>query len=97
MPQKFGSVEIVGDSNNPKVVSEPKDKLIKSKHINQDEQFEFWGVISNNGNGFVHGTWNGGDVEITDANKGVILRSANGKRWRITVKNNGSLKCKEVI
>lgn len=32
------------------------------------------------------------DLEFTDATKGVILRSANGTRYRITVENDGSLK-----
>ena len=31
------------------------------------------------------------DIEITDATKGVILKSANGTRYRITVDNDGSL------
>lgn len=31
------------------------------------------------------------DIEITDAAKGVILKSANGKRWRITVSDTGVL------
>jgi hypothetical protein len=32
-----------------------------------------------------------GDVEVTDATKGVILKSPNGNRWRITVTNAGTL------
>lgn len=32
-----------------------------------------------------------GDVEITDATKGLILRSPNGTRWRVTVNNSGAL------
>jgi hypothetical protein len=31
------------------------------------------------------------DIEITDAAKGIILKSANGTRYRITVDNDGSL------
>ena len=31
------------------------------------------------------------DIEITDAAKGVILRSTNGSRWRLTIANDGSL------
>lgn len=37
------------------------------------------------------------DVEITDATKGVILKSANGTRYRITVDNDGSLITTEVV
>lgn len=33
----------------------------------------------------------GRDVEITDAAKGVVLRSPDGTRWRITVDNSGNL------
>lgn len=33
----------------------------------------------------------GQDLEITDPTKGVILRSLNGTRWRITVSNAGVL------
>lgn len=32
-----------------------------------------------------------GDIEITDYTKGLILRSQNGTRWRVTVNNTGSL------
>ena len=32
------------------------------------------------------------DFEITDATKGVILKSANGTRYRVTVEDDGSLK-----
>jgi len=31
------------------------------------------------------------DVEVTDSTKGIILRSPNGSRWRITVDNDGNL------
>lgn len=33
----------------------------------------------------------GNDIEITDATKGVILKSPNSSRWRITVDNDGNL------
>jgi hypothetical protein len=29
------------------------------------------------------------DIEVTDSGKGIILKSANGTRWRITVDNQG--------
>ena len=31
------------------------------------------------------------DVEIGDATKGVVLKSPDGKRWRVTVDNAGAL------
>lgn len=31
------------------------------------------------------------DIEITDSTKGIILRSPNGARWRVTVDNSGTL------
>jgi len=31
------------------------------------------------------------DYEVTDETKGVIMKSANGTRWRVTIDNNGSL------
>lgn len=31
------------------------------------------------------------DIEITDATKGVILRSPDGTRWRVTIDNAGTL------
>jgi len=31
------------------------------------------------------------DYEVTDATKGVIMKSPNGSRWRLTIDNNGSL------
>lgn len=37
------------------------------------------------------------DVEITNATKGVILKSANGTRYRITVDNDGTLITTEVV
>jgi hypothetical protein len=32
-----------------------------------------------------------GDIEITEIGRGVILRSPNGTRWRVTVDNSGTL------
>lgn len=32
-----------------------------------------------------------GDMEITDSAKGVILKSPNGSRWRVTIDNTGAL------
>jgi len=29
------------------------------------------------------------DIEITDATKGIILKSANNNRYRLTIDNNG--------
>jgi len=29
------------------------------------------------------------DIEVTDSAKGIVLRSANGSRWRITVDDAG--------
>jgi hypothetical protein len=31
------------------------------------------------------------DIEISNATKGVVLKSPDGKRWRITVNNSGVL------
>ena len=31
------------------------------------------------------------DVEITDSTKGIILRSPNNSRWRVTITDNGTL------
>lgn len=31
------------------------------------------------------------DFEITDLSKGVILKSPNGNRWRLTINNDGSI------
>jgi hypothetical protein len=31
------------------------------------------------------------DIEVTDFNKGIILKSPNNKRWRITISNSGHL------
>lgn len=31
------------------------------------------------------------DIEITSASKGIILRSPNNNRWRITINNDGTL------
>ena len=36
-------------------------------------------------------TQQSGDYEITDSTKGIIMKSPNGNRWRITIDNNGSL------
>ena len=33
----------------------------------------------------------GADIEVDDYNRGVILRSADGSRWRVRVDNNGQL------
>ena len=37
------------------------------------------------------------DIEITDTTKGIILKSPNGKRWRITIDNLGILTSTEII
>lgn len=33
----------------------------------------------------------GGDIEVDDYNRGLILRSPNGGRWRVQVTNDGKL------
>lgn len=33
----------------------------------------------------------GGDVEVTDLSKGVVIKSPNGNRWRLTVSNAGAV------
>ena len=35
------------------------------------------------------------DVEVTDSSKGIILRSPNNSRWRVTISNNGTLQTAE--
>ena len=37
------------------------------------------------------------DVEITDKKHGLVLKSQNGKRWRIKVNNSGELYTEEVV
>ena len=32
---------------------------------------------------------NGGDLEITDPNKNIIIKSPNGSRWKIEIDNSG--------
>ena len=34
---------------------------------------------------------NGNDIEITDATKGIIMRDANGVRYRLTISTTGAL------
>ena len=48
--------------------------------------------------GAVVGTWNNSvrrvgitDIEITDYTKGVILKSPNGTRYKITIADDGAL------
>ncbi len=36
-------------------------------------------------------TQQAGDIEITDSAKGIILKSPDGTRWRVTVNNSGAL------
>ncbi|MBD3419094.1 MAG: hypothetical protein GF398_03145 [Chitinivibrionales bacterium] len=33
----------------------------------------------------------GGDIEVDDSSRGLILRSPDGKRWRVNVDNSGQL------
>lgn len=94
--EEFGSVKIEGEKTSPKIASPLKEKSLTPEVVNPETPFVFWGVKVNNGSGFEHGTWNGGDVEIIDPNYGVILRSPNGTRYRIRVKDNGSIKCEVV-
>lgn len=56
--------------------------------------------LTYNGTKWVNSTFvwtTANDVEITNATKGVILKSANGTRYRITVDNDGSLITTEII
>ena len=49
-------------------------------------------ALSVNGSVEIAGiTTTNSDVEITDSTKGIILRSPNNNRWRITVTNSGTL------
>jgi lipopolysaccharide export system protein LptC len=31
------------------------------------------------------------DIEVTDFSKGVVLKSPDGSRWRVTMENDGTL------
>jgi|TARA_B100001778_G_scaffold332348_1_gene338471 hypothetical protein len=37
------------------------------------------------------------DIEITDSTKGIILHSPSGKRYRITIDDNGEFTKEEII
>lgn len=37
------------------------------------------------------------DIEITESTKGIILRSPSGKRYRVTVDDEGELTKEEII
>jgi hypothetical protein len=37
------------------------------------------------------------DVEITNKKHGLVIKSQNGKRWRIKANNNGELYTEEVV
>lgn len=47
-----------------------------------------WVDFGGSGGAFVSTT--SGDIEITDSSKGIILRSPNGTRWRMTVNDSGN-------
>lgn len=47
------------------------------------------GLLTINASGGIINTAN--DIEITDATKGIILKSPDGSRWRVTVDNSGNL------
>ncbi len=54
------------------------------------------GISAETGNGMVYQTeeyhsFRGGDIYIEDINKGVIMKSPDGKCWRGTLNNNGEL------
>lgn len=36
------------------------------------------------------------DIEITDSNKGIILHSPSGKRYRVTINDDGTLMKQEI-
>ncbi len=39
---------------------------------------------------------NSGDIELPTPGAGVILKSPNGKRWRLTVSDEGSVRTQAV-
>jgi hypothetical protein len=42
-------------------------------------------------------TAHGGDVEVASPGNGVVLRSPNGKRWRVTVDDEGRLETTSIV
>lgn len=56
----------------------------ETKQASLDELSES-GLVGTSGSTFAT------DVEVTDATKGIILKSPNGTRWRVTVGNDGAL------
>ena len=42
---------------------------------------------ASSGNPYITNT----DIEITDATRGIILRSPDGTRWRVTIDNSGTM------
>jgi hypothetical protein len=83
-----GSVEITGitTTNNPAVLCVTSEGRVginteyPNKAFSVNGSVEIAGITTTNS-----------DVEITDSTKGIILRSPNNNRWRITVTNSGTL------
>ena len=64
-----------------------KTKGLEVYIISEDKEY-YW---KNDIDGFVNEEVHSDDIEITDFTKGIILRSPNNSRWRITIDNTGSL------
>jgi hypothetical protein len=62
--------------------------IVAKSAPSQSAEIQQWTDSSGNVLASVNAT---GDVEVTDATKGIILKSPNGSRWRITVNNSGVL------
>lgn len=62
---------------------------INSDNLTEDRTFQFPDIITPSA--IVVANKDNKDIEITDATKGVILRSPDGSKYRITVANGGAL------
>jgi hypothetical protein len=80
----FTSVNLAGDSTYGAAATFTYDPAAVTTHRNALNL----GVAQTPTFGGLSST---GDIEITNSTKGIILRSPNGTRWRITVSDLGTL------
>ena len=77
---KAFSVQFVDDQNTGYMAS------LSLSYLTADRA-----IYMPNATGTVALTQQATDYEVTDETKGVIMKSPNGTRWRVTIDNNGSL------
>lgn len=82
--RRVDRAEELTDGTNVSTAAEVKSHLISTANPHATTAVQVGAIPTTGGT-------SSGDIEVTDASKGIILRDSNGNRYRLTVSTAGAL------